>query len=121
MIGRRSVERVRHPILLGLAEMIQQQVAGDRGNPGRKCTLVGVVAGESAVYLYENILGEILSVVSRARKTIADVVDASMVVLDDFFPGGGVAGDTAAAKHRDALDVFQPPLPGAFYLVALTP
>jgi hypothetical protein len=34
--------------------------------------------------------------------------------LDDFFPGGGVAGDTAADKHRDDLDVFQPALPGGF-------
>ncbi len=55
-----------------------------------------------------------MGIVSRAGKAIADVIDASIVVLDDFFPGGGVAGDTAADKHRDDLEVFQPALPGGF-------
>ena len=50
--------------------------------------------------------GEVLGVVGRSGEAIANVVDASVVGLHDFLPGGGVAGNTSPNQHRDDLDVF---------------
>ncbi len=38
MCGRGCVQRVGDAVLLGLAEVIDQQVAGDGGDPGDECT-----------------------------------------------------------------------------------
>src|SRR5208283_4407625 len=112
MRRRGSVQRVGHAILLGLAEMIHQQVSSDRGHPGDERSLRAVVAGERAVHLDEDLLGEILGVVGGAGKAVADVIDTPVVSANDFFPGSGVAGNATADQHRDYLDVFQTMLPG---------
>ncbi len=52
-------------------------------------------------------LGKVLGIVGGTRETVADVVDTAVVGLNDFFPGGGVAGNTAADQHRNYLNVFQ--------------
>ena len=51
-------------------------------------------------------------VVGRSGEAVADVIDTPVVGLDDFFPGGGVARNTAADQHRNYLDIFQTELPG---------
>jgi hypothetical protein len=66
-----------------------------------------VVARERAIHLDEDFLREIFGVVGRSREAIADVIDTTVVGLDDFFPGSRVAGNTAADQHRDYLNVFQ--------------
>src|SRR4030081_541452 len=112
VVGRRPVERIGHSILLRLAEVVDQKVAGNRGDPSDESAFRGVVARKCAVHLDEDLLSEVLGVIARARETIADVIDTPVVCADDFFPGGGIAGNTAAHKHRNDLDVFQPVLPG---------
>src|SRR5208282_6911958 len=92
--------------------MIDQQVAGNGGDPGDERSLGAVVAGEGAVHLDEDFLGEVFGVVGRSGEAVADVVDTPVVGLNDFFPGSGVARNTAANQHRDYLDVFQATLPG---------
>src|SRR2546425_182044 len=112
MLRRGGVERIGHAILLGFAEVIDQQVPCNGRNPRRERALRGVITGERPIHLDEDLLGEVLSVVARPGKAIADVEDAAVIGANDFLPGGGVAGNSAANKHRDNLDVFQPALPG---------
>ena len=103
--------RVGHAVLLGFAEVVDQQVAGDCGYPGDERALRVVVAGQRAVHLDEDFLGEILGVVGGSGEAIADVIDTAVIGLDDFFPGSRIAGDAAAHQHRDYLDVFQTKTP----------
>src|SRR5580704_9965348 len=111
--GRR-VERIGDAVLLGLAEVIDQQVAGDRRNPGDERSLRAVIARQRPVHLDEDFLGQVFGVVGRSGEAVADVVDAPVVGLNDFFPGSGVAGNTAADQHRNYLNVFQPCAPWEF-------
>ena len=103
---RRGIERVGDAVLLGLAEVVHQQVASDGRNPGYKGTLGAVIAGQRAVHLDKDFLGQVFGVVGRSRETIANVIDTPVVGLDDFLPSSGVAGDTAPDQHRDYLNVF---------------
>ena len=75
--------------------MIDQQVAGNGGDPGHEGALTGVIGVESAVHLDEDFLGEVLGVVGVAGEAVADVVDAAVVALDDFLPGSGVSANAA--------------------------
>ena len=62
-MGRgRSVERIGDAVLLGFAEMVDQQVAGDGGDPGDERSLGAVVGWERAVNLDEDFLGEVFGV-----------------------------------------------------------
>src|SRR5580704_8286082 len=110
--GRRGVDRIRHAIVLGFTEVIDQQISGDRGHPGHESSLGVVIARESAVHLDEDLLGKVFSVVRRTREAVADVVDTPVVGLDDLLPSRGIAGDTAPDQHRNYLDVFQTKAPG---------
>src|SRR5271167_763014 len=92
--------------------MIDEQVAGDGGDPGDERAFGAVVAGQGAIHLDEDLLGEVLGVVGGSGEAVADVIDTPVVGLNDFFPGSGVAGNTAADQHRDYLNVFQTMLPG---------
>ena len=65
-----------------------------------------VIARKGAVHLDEDLLGEVLGIVGGAGEAVTDVVDAPIVSLHDFLPGGGVAGNTSPNQHRNDLDVF---------------
>src|SRR5512132_2593996 len=91
-----GVYGVCRPVVLGLPEVVYQQVAGDRRYPGIQRCLVGIEAIQGAVDLDENFLREVLGRIRRSRKPIANVVDTAVEALDDIFPGGGVARYTAA-------------------------
>ena len=106
VIGSRRVHRVGHPVLLGLAEMVHQQVAGNGRNPGDERAFRCVIARKRAVHLDENFLRQVLGVVGRAGEAIADVVYPTVIGLHNLLPGGGIAGDTTPDQHRDDLDVF---------------
>jgi hypothetical protein len=112
MLGRRGIERVGEPISFGFAKVIDQQIAGDGRDPREERTLASVKGIQGPVHLDENFLGEILSVVGVARKSIADVVDASMMALNDFFPSRSVATDAATDQQSDNLGFFQTLTPG---------
>src|SRR5579862_2572276 len=105
--GSRRVERVRQTLLLGFAEVVDQKVARDCRNPRNERPLRGVVGGKCPVHLDEHFLGKVFGVVGRSGKAIADVVNTTVVGLNDFFPGRGVPGDTAPDQHRNYLDIFQ--------------
>src|ERR1700721_1999504 len=108
----RGVERVGHAVLLALAEVVNQEVSCDGGYPGHQRASLYIVRRKRPIHLNENLLGEVLSIVARARKSIANVVDASMIALHDFLPSSCVACDTAAYQHGGDLRVFQPCTPG---------
>ena len=112
VLGRRRIDRVGHAILLALAEVVDQQVSRDGGYPGHEGPAFDVIGLQGAVHLDEDLLGEVLGVVARARKAIADVVDAPVVALHDLLPGSRVARNTAADQHGGDLRVFQLALPG---------
>ena len=52
-----GVDRVRYPLLAGAAEVIDQQVAGQGGDPGGEAALGGVEAAQVSIELDEDILG----------------------------------------------------------------
>src|SRR5208283_2589352 len=73
---------------------------------GNKRALGVVITRKRAVHLDENFLGEVFGIVARSGKAVADVIYPAAIALDDFLPGGSVAGKTAPDQHRDHLDVF---------------
>src|ERR1700751_582649 len=91
-----GIDGVRDPVLLGFAEMVDEAIAGHGSDPGHEGAALDVVGAERAVHLDENFLGKVLGVVGGAGETVADVVDATMVALDDLFPGDGVTSDAAS-------------------------
>ena len=62
---------------------------------------------QGAVHLNEDFLGEVLGIVARAGKSIADVVDAPVIALHNFLPRSRIARNTAAYQHGGDLRVFQ--------------
>src|SRR5215470_6240192 len=112
MVGGGAVERIGHPLLLGTAKMIDQEVAGDRRNPGHEGASVGIVATQSPVHFDEHLLGQILRVSTRSSEPVADVVYAPVVTLDDFLPGSDVARNAATDQQCCHLGIFQAALPG---------
>src|SRR5271169_4925320 len=109
--ARRGLQRVCHPVVLDFAEVVHQQVAGYRGHPGHQRGPRPVKGAQGAVNLDEYFLRQVGSVIGRARKPVADVIDAPMVLLDDFLPCRGVARYTATDKRVHRLVVVQLILP----------
>ncbi len=64
-----------------------------------------------AIHLDEHFLGQVRRVIWRAGKPVADVVNPSVVLLNDFLPCRSVAGHTATDKGIDGLVVVQSALP----------
>src|SRR2546430_1486298 len=112
MLRNWSIQRFGHPVLFGLAKMINEQVAGDGRNPSHERCPPCVVRTQRAIHLDEDFLRKILGIVRRARETIADVIDSPVVALHNLLPGHRVASDTATDQHGNGLSVFQPSLPG---------
>src|SRR5713101_7444180 len=111
VFGRGCVQRVGHAILLALAEVVHQQVAGDGGDPGHEGAALDVVGTQRTEHLDEDFLGKILGVVARTGEAIADVVDAPVVALHDFLPGHYVAGYAATDQHSNDLASSNPHSP----------
>src|SRR3984885_15989937 len=107
MLGSRCIQRIGHAILLAFAEVIDQQVARDGGYPSHERPSFDVVGLKGTIHFNENFLGEILGIVARAGKAIADVVNAPVVALHDLLPRRGVARKTAAYQHGGDLLVVQ--------------
>ena len=81
--------------------MVDEEVAGEGGDPGLEAALEGVEAGEVLVELEEDVLGEIFGVGGRSGETVADGVDAAMLGDDELLPGLRVAGDALANQLAD--------------------
>ena len=92
--------------------MIHEQITGDRGYPSREGAPFQVVGVERFIHLYEDILRKIFGLVCGTGEAIANVVDAAVVLADDIFPGGCIAGHAATDKSSNELGVLQPALPG---------
>ena len=111
LAARSGVQRVGNPVVLSFTEVVHQQIAGHRRDPGHERGPRGVVRAQRAIHLDEHFLGQVSRVLRRTGKPIADVVDPPMILLDDFLPGRSVAGHTATDKGIDGLDVVQSALP----------
>src|SRR5437763_10280274 len=98
--------------MFGLAEVVDQEVASDCCDPRDESATLDFIRVQSFVHLYEHVLRQVLGIVGRSGKSIADVVDAPVISLDDFFPSHGVAADAASNQSSYDLGVFQPALPG---------
>src|SRR5215831_16994889 len=109
---RRRVQRRGHAILPAFPEVVYQQVTGDTRYPSHECAALQIIGIESAINLDEDLLRQVLRIISRSCETIADVVNPPMVPLYDILPGPSVAGDTATDQQCYDLGVFQPALPG---------
>jgi hypothetical protein len=82
-----SVEGLAGAVEAGAAKVVDQEVAGECGDPGLEAALLGVEAAEVLVELEEDFLGEVFGVVAGAGETIADGVDAAMLRDDQLLPG----------------------------------
>ncbi len=60
-----GVDRIGDPLLAGAAKVIDQQVAGQGGDPGRKAALGGVEAAQVGVELDEDVLSQIFRVMGK--------------------------------------------------------
>src|ERR1700730_2264994 len=87
----------------GTAEVVDEQVAGQRRNPGLEAAFEGVEAGEVLVELEEDVLGQVLGVTGRAGEAVADGIDAAMLRDDKLLPGLRVAGDALGKQLADGL------------------
>src|SRR5437899_5765942 len=111
VLGRCAIERIGHTIVFALPKMVHQQITGDACYPRHECAAPQIVRIQSAINLDEDLLREVLRVISRSCETIADVVNPPMISLYDIFPGPCVAGDTATDQQWYDLGVFQQALP----------
>ena len=111
LIAGGRVQRVRDPVVLSLTKVVHQQISSDRGNPCHERGPCGVERAERAIHLDKYFLGQVGRIVGRAGKAIADVIDAAMILLNDFLPCRSVAGNTATDKGIDGLDIVQSALP----------
>src|SRR5690349_17061830 len=130
VFGSCGIQRIGHTILLALPEMVHQQITSDACYPGHECAAPQIVRIQCAINFDEDLLREVLRVISRSCETIADVVNPPMISMYDILPGPSVAGDTATDQQGYDLGVFQPALPGTpglgckrprKYTAALTP
>ena len=78
--------------------MVHQQVARQRRQPGLEVALLRVEAGQVAVKLQEDVLGQVLGVRGRSGKPVADAVDAPVLRGHQLLPRVLVAGN-ALANH----------------------
>src|SRR5215471_3601374 len=111
VFGNGSVERIGHTIMLGPAKMIDQKIARNGGYPGHKRASLDIIRIQRFIHLDENFLGQVLGVVPGTGKAITDVINAPVVALDDFLPGGCIARNTATDQSSNELGIFQPALP----------
>ena len=91
-----GVEGVTCSVEAGAAEVIDEEVAGQGGDPGLEAALLGVEAGEILVELEEDVLGEVFGVGAGAGEAVADGVDAPVLGDDELLPGLRVAGHALA-------------------------
>ena len=112
VFGSSGIQRIRQTILFALPKMVHQQITGDACYPRHECAAPQIVRIQSAINFDEDLLREVLRVISRSCETIADVVNPPMVPLYDILPSPCVAGYTATDQQCYDLGVFQPALPG---------
>ena len=74
-----GVDRIRHPLLAGAAKVIDQQVAGQGGDPGMEAALGGVEAAQVGVELDEDVLGQIFRVMGGSGEAVAQRVDPALL------------------------------------------
>ena len=91
-----GVEGVRGAIEPGAAEVIDEEIACERGDPGLEAALLEIEAREILVELEEDVLGEVFGVGGGAGEAVADGVDAPVLGDDKLLPGVGVAGEALA-------------------------
>src|SRR5260221_13539738 len=92
---------------LTFAEMIDQQIARDRSDPGHERALTGVIGIQRPVHLDKDLLGEVLRVLGIPGKPVADVVYPPVIALHNLFPSRGIARDAATDQQSDNLGFFQ--------------
>jgi hypothetical protein len=107
MFRRRRIQRIRDPVALTFAEMVDQQVARNRSDPGHERTLARIVGIQGAVHLDKDLLGEVLRILGIPSKPVADVVYPPVIALHNLFPSRGIARNTATDQQSDNLGFFQ--------------
>ena len=98
-----GVQGVGGAVEAGAAEVVDEEVAGEGGDPGLEAALLGVEAGEVLVELEEDVLGEVLGVGAGAGETVADGVDAAVLGDDKLLPGLRVTRHALANQFGECL------------------
>ena len=88
-----DVEGAGGPFEPVAAEVIDQQIAGEGGQPGLEAALLEVEAGEVLVELEEDLLGQVFGIAVRAGEPVADGIDSAVLGDNQLLPGLGVAGE----------------------------
>src|SRR5207247_8844903 len=92
--------------------MVHQQITSDACYPRHECAAPQIVRIQSAINFDEDLLREVLRVISRSCETIADVVNPPMVPLYDILPSPCVAGYKATDQQYYELGVYRTARPG---------
>ncbi len=90
--------------------MIDQQVAGQGGDPGMEAALGRVEAAQVAVELDEDVLGQVFGVMGGGREAVAEAVYPALLRRHQLRPGRGIPIE--AAPHQSGpvqLRRFGPP------------
>ena len=90
-----------HLVILSLTEVVHQQIARDRGDPGHERSPRSVKRAECAIHLDEHFLAQVRRIIRRSRKAVANVVNPPVKLLDNLLPCRGVARHTATDKGID--------------------
>ena len=83
--------------------MVDEEVARQGGDPGLEAALLGVEAGQIAVELEEDVLGQVLGVGGGAGEAVADGVDAAVLRDDELLPGLLIARHALADQLAESL------------------
>jgi hypothetical protein len=78
--------------------MIYQKVPGESGQPRSKCPFFNSIATHGAVKPDKYFLGQILGIIGRAGKPIAQVIDSPVVHTHNLLPCPGIPGQAATHK-----------------------
>ena len=91
-----GIEGLGGALEAGAAEVVDQEIAGEGGDPGLEAALLGVEAGQVLVELEKDLLGEVFCVAAGAGEAVADGVDTAMLGGDQLLPCLGVASHALA-------------------------
>src|SRR5260221_425879 len=94
LLAQPGINRVSNAVLPAAPEVVHQQVAGKRGQPGSKSAFLNVIAAKGPVDSDKDILGQVLGVVSGVGEAVAEVIDAPLVQTHNALPSHSIAGHT---------------------------
>ena len=96
-----GVEGVAGAVEAGAAEVVDEEVPGQRSDPGLEAALLGIKAGKVLVELQEDVLRKVFRIGGGSREAVADSVNTPMLGNNQLLPGLRVASHALAHQFGD--------------------